>query len=351
MKKRPRQVDVAALANVSPAIVSLVINGRINGNVRISPEAQQRVWDAVRELGYVANPIARKLAGNQNRLLGVFTYEAIFPLEYHNFYYPFLIGIEEEAQVQDYDLLLFTRLDASRKRAIYKDGTNSLQVTDGAILLGVYEEPDEITHLLQEGFPFVYVGKREVPGGDIAYVAADYTSATAQVVEHMYSLGHRRIAYLFDSKGAHREAQRDRRNGYRQALQRLGIPFNERLLAGLNPGDFTPELIQYYLSLGITALLMENTNYVRNLLTMAPMINIQVPQDLSFALVGDSLLETEFIADATGFLIPRREMGQTAVRLLIDLLTGDIPSRTPQIILPCRFVPGKTVVALPSSST
>ncbi|MBO0789594.1 MAG: LacI family DNA-binding transcriptional regulator, partial [Ktedonobacteraceae bacterium] len=41
-KRRPRQVDVAALANVSPAIVSLVINGRVNGNVRISQEAQQR---------------------------------------------------------------------------------------------------------------------------------------------------------------------------------------------------------------------------------------------------------------------------------------------------------------------
>ncbi|HTK08699.1 MAG TPA: LacI family DNA-binding transcriptional regulator [Ktedonobacteraceae bacterium] len=344
MRKRPRQTEVAALANVSPAIVSLVINGRVHGNVRISQEAQQRVWDAVRELGYVVNPVARKLAGNQSRMLGVFTYQAIFPLEYHDFYYPFLIGIEEEAQAQDYDLLLFTRPAAHGGRAIYKEGVNSLQVADGAILLGVYEGPDEIAHLLQDGFPFVYVGKREIPGGEIPYVAADYTEATAQVVAYMYSLGHRRILHLFDRNGVQREAHRDRQDGYILAHQRLGMPCDEQLLVGCEPSQITRDLVQHYFSSGVTALVIEDISHLHKFLDSATELGIQMPRDISYALLGDPLNETQRLVDVTGFSIPRYEMGREAVRLLIDLLAEENSSGRQQIMLPCTFVKGKTVV-------
>ncbi|MBO0782232.1 MAG: LacI family DNA-binding transcriptional regulator [Ktedonobacteraceae bacterium] len=345
-KRRPRQVDVAALANVSPAIVSLVINGRVNGNVRISQEAQQRVWDAIYELGYVVNPVARKLAGNQSRMLGVFTYEAIFPLEYHDFYYPFLIGIEEEAQAQDYDLLLFTRPDGSGKRSIYKDGVNSLQVSDGSILLGVYEEPDEITRLLAEGFPFVYVGRREIPGEEIAYVAADYVDATRQVVAYMHSQGHRQIAYLYDHDGRRREAQHDRQQGYILAVRELSI--KEQLIA-CSASAFTPERLQHYLAAGITAILFETVNYAHLLLSAASVLGKSVPRDISCAILGDPLNEIQNIPDLTSFSIPRREMGREAVRLLIDLLTEGHTIENRQITLPCTFVRGQTVVPPPDN--
>lgn len=343
MRKRPRQVDVAAMANVSPAIVSLVINGHVDGNVRISPEAQQRVWAAVRELGYVANPIARKLAGNQNGLLGVFTYEAIFPLEYHDFYYPFLVGIEQEAQAQDHDLLLFTRLGNKCKRAIYKDGVNSLQVADGAILLGIYEEPDEITHLLHDGFPFVYVGKREIPGEKISYVAADYTNATIEVVEYMYRLGHRRIAHLYGKSGPHREAHRDRRSGNFLAHQRLGLPLDERLMFECDADEITAELVKHYETLGVTALLFEDVHHVHAFLDAAAALGKHIPQDISFALLGNPVNQARDIQDVTGFTIPRQEMGQQAVRLLITLLSPSTLPEAQQITLPCTFLPGKTV--------
>ena len=60
MKKRVRQTDVARLAGVSPATVSLVINNRSGGSVRISEETRQRVLDAVNQLSYVVDPAARK---------------------------------------------------------------------------------------------------------------------------------------------------------------------------------------------------------------------------------------------------------------------------------------------------
>src|SRR6056297_2228719 len=95
-KRRPTQVDVARQAGVSPAVVSTVLNGAGRGSVRVGPEAAARVRQAVRELGYVPNPVARNLAGGKNRILGMFTFESIFPIERPNCYSPFLIGFEAE---------------------------------------------------------------------------------------------------------------------------------------------------------------------------------------------------------------------------------------------------------------
>src|SRR5512133_2402972 len=120
MKNRPRLSNVAKLAGVSTATVSAVVNHQMDRNIRVSPETQARVWKAVEELGYVANPVARSLAGGKNRLLGIFTYEPIFPFKHHDFFYPFLLGIEEEAEAQGYNLLLFTNVtNTDGKRSIF----------------------------------------------------------------------------------------------------------------------------------------------------------------------------------------------------------------------------------------
>jgi len=105
---RPRLVDVAARAGVSTAIASTVLNKRGDSNMRASPETAERIRTAARELGYSPNPAAQRLALGRNRILGVFTFEPIFPLAQQDFYHPFLLGIEQEAEEQDYDLLLFT---------------------------------------------------------------------------------------------------------------------------------------------------------------------------------------------------------------------------------------------------
>ena len=108
MGKRAKLTDVAKLANVSPAVVSKVVSNRSGSNIRVSSDTVSRVLAAVKELGYVPNPVARSLARGQNYILGVFTHESIFPVDQRSFYHPFLLGIEEEAEKQGYDLLLFT---------------------------------------------------------------------------------------------------------------------------------------------------------------------------------------------------------------------------------------------------
>lgn len=341
MKRRPRQIDVARQAGVSPATVSIVLNDRQNSTARIGAETRQRVLDAVAELGYVADPVAQSLAKGRNRLLGVFTYEPLFPIQIQDFYYRFLVGIEEEAEALGYDLLLFTSSRGTGgQRSIYSQGINRLRLADGAVLLGVERDKSELTRLVDEGYPFVYVGRREMPAAQIAYVAADYATATAEIVAHMVAHGHKRIAYLGQIQRT--ESHTDRYTGYVTGCQDAGLTVDEELTWFGPPEEIRPPLIQRLQSLGATAILLEHDRPAHFLLQAAAQLDLKIPADLSIATLGDPLTEFEGHPDITTFRIPRRRMGIQAVRLLVEMLEAPTaPLR--QITLACDFMPGVTV--------
>lgn len=342
MKKRVRQTDVARLAGVSPATVSLVINNRSGGSVRISEETRQRVLDAVNQLSYVVDPAARSLAGGQNAILGVFTFESIFPLTHRDFYYPFLVGIEEGAEDLGYDLLLFTSAGhQTGLRRIYRSGVNRLRMADGAILLGNEGSKEELQQLVDEGYPFVFVGRREVARGDVAYAGADYTAATSSVVEAMMAIGHRSIAYL--GAPVQTESLTDRREGYRRALAGAGYGFDPGLLYLCTDDELQPPFLVDLQRKGVTAIVVETGTLAPRFLHVCREMGIQIPRDLSFAMLGDPTVDWDFEHDITMFRIPRREMGQEAIRLLAALLTDDYDGER-QIMLPCEFVPGSTLM-------
>ena len=89
---RLTQRDIARLAGVSQATVSLVLNDAKAAEGRIPEETRERVQKAIKETGYVADPIARRMAKGLNRILGVFTYEPAFPSAQADFFLPFLLG-------------------------------------------------------------------------------------------------------------------------------------------------------------------------------------------------------------------------------------------------------------------
>jgi DNA-binding LacI/PurR family transcriptional regulator len=319
----------------------MVINNRTDSTVRTGPETVKRVWAAINELGYVPNPIAQSLASGRNRILGVFTHEALFPVDQRSFYHPFLVGIEEEAEEQGYDLMLFTstrRSDGTRR--IYRDGVNRLQVADGAVLLGWAENRDEIERLAAARFPFTYVGRREIGEAPIAYAAADYPGATAEVVDHLVGLGHRRILYL--ASLAEREASVDRQRGFREAHERICLPLGKSFCRRVQPAELSLELLESWLAAGFTAFVVEDDILAEPLLRFAESAGMRVPDSFSLAVLGDPLVYTEDTPNWTTFRLPRIEMGRHAARLLIEMLTANQPLGPHQVVLPCTFEPGGT---------
>ncbi|WP_344982409.1 LacI family DNA-binding transcriptional regulator, partial [Streptosporangium fragile] len=205
---------------MSQTTVSLVLNNRAVTDVRIAPETRDRVLRVIRETGYVADPVARRLAAGRNRILGVFTYEAVFPAESADFYHPFLVGIEECAEEVGCDLLLFTGAGASggRRRIFSED--SRIRLADGCVLLGRTVDRDDLARLLAERVPFVSVGRRDDAGAPVPYVGADYRPAVRALVERVVALGHRRLAYVGAGAGA--ESYADRLRGFREAAAALG---------------------------------------------------------------------------------------------------------------------------------
>lgn len=346
--RRVHQKDVAARAGVSQAIVSAVFNGRTAGAVRISAATEQRVREAIRELGYVPNPAARRLAGGQNRLLGVFTYEPLFPVEPTTENYPFLVGIEREAAAQDYNLLLFTQANAADGgRTIYRDGVNALQLADGAVLFGHHVRTDELRRLLREGFPFVFIGRREVSGEALSFAVAAHVESSAALVARVIAVGHRRLAYLRDPAAT--EPAHDREAGYRLAHERQRLPLDERLIRRVRRDDLTPAFLRELLQTGVTACITEDTALAEQILVAARALGREVPGDCSLVALGDAMTAPP-PPEITTLIVPRQEIGARAVRLLIERLAqpGDAAPR--QIYVPCAVAAGRTLEPPPRAS-
>jgi len=344
MAKRPTLSDVAKLAGVSTAVVSAVVNNRDGQNIRVNPETKERVLQAVSELGYVANPAARILARGQNRLIGIFTYEPIFPFQHHDFYYPFLLGIEEEAENQGYNLLLFTNVtDPSGKRSIYHDGASQLSLADGSILLGLNENKDELRRLQEADYSFVYVGRRDVPGTTIPHTAADYITGTRKLTEMLFDYGHKKLAYICLPRVI--ESNQDRLQGFCLAYELKGLPILQEQIIRIDPELITRDFIRGLITLGISGLVVENDLIARPLIKVLKSMNIRIPEEFSIALCGNPQNPSDETVDWTMFNIPRKEMGIYAVRLLVQKIENPSGMEPVMYNLPCTIVPGHTIAS------
>lgn len=342
MSRRARltQRDIARLAGVSQATVSLVLNDAKAAEGRIPEETRERVLKAIRETGYVADPIARRMAKGLNRILGVFTYEPAFPSEQADFFAPFLFGIEEAAQELGYDLLLLTGAATRRgKRKIF-DENNRLRLADGCVILGREFDRTELRRLVAGDYPFVAVGRREAAGAPVPYVGADYVEATAGLVRRARAKGHRRLAFIGPSKGA--ESSVDRWQGFCAELD------GAELVCHIDDtGRPAGEVLDAIRDAGATAAFFAERADAVVVEAAARSHNLSVPGDLSIVVLGSHLRSMQSGTRFTSFSIPREEMARRATLMLVERIeaggTGE------QVLLPCEPVEGETLGSISST--
>ncbi|SFF77982.1 transcriptional regulator, LacI family [Actinacidiphila alni] len=338
--KAPSQADVARLAGVSQSAVSRVISGDA-ATARIPEETRRRVFDAVRELGYVANPAARAMRKQRNNLLGVHTFERVFPHAREDFYFEFLLGIEERAEETGFDLVLFTSTGAGGdgERKIYRGGTNRLNLADGSILLGVSTDRGELARLWYEGYTFVHIGRREVPGAEIPQIIPDYRTASGRIVERLAGLGHRRFGYVRD--WLELEPYADRRTGYAEAIARLG-------LSDASPGYLgAPGIDEVWLEEVVggaaTAVVVESVRLAEALRERLAARGRKVPDDISVAVLEGA--PADLAGQWASLEIPRKEIGRIAVDRLHAML-DDPGQRAESLLVPCPLIAGTTIAAV-----
>ena len=202
--------DVARRSGVSIATVSNVLHD----TAPVAEATRRRVLEAIDELGYRSNEVARSLKRRSTQTLGVVIPDALNP-----FNATIALQIERRAHRDGFAVLVAETendpdTEAAQVRALVGrrvDGVIFPAVTAGSAI------PSE---LLDRGVPVVAVS---FEGSDprMGSIHVDEFAAMEQVVEHLVGLGHRRIA--FAHSGAHEESVDYRPDAVRAALERRGL--------------------------------------------------------------------------------------------------------------------------------
>lgn len=324
----PRQSDIARLAGVTQATVSLVLNGKADAE-SIPRATQERVQAAVRELRYVRNVAATSLRGGRSGLVGVHTFERVFPVAPDDYYHPFLVGIEEQAAELKVDLVLFASTQgADGARRIFGDGTNRLRLADGAVMVGLEENADDLVRLAAEQYPFVFIGKRDGASARMPYVAPDYDAALASVLQPLSAAGHKRIGYLGDD--IRRNPQSARLTAFTEHMDHLSLEHQRPWLTA--SADLNADAVRKMLALGNSAIVVEGQQLASALAYVAAEMGLSIPRDLS-VVVLDSVPSRSPAHSWSQLQIPRRELGRRALSMLIDLLDGTITNTHHELLL------------------
>lgn len=214
MNRRPTLQDVAERAGVSRALVSIVMRGVAGAG----PQTRERVHRAAEEIGYRPDVHARRLRQQRTKLAGV-----MFTAT-QEFHADLVDGVYSAADALGYDVVLSAvtphRDEQRAIRTLVDDRC------EGLVLIGPQMPTRDLVDLATR-LPVVVVA-RKVRGVDD--VRSDDAAGAGLAVEHLVTLGHRRIVYL-DGAGAPGAAERLR--GYRSAMR------DAQLTATVRPGGLT----------------------------------------------------------------------------------------------------------------
>jgi len=215
---RPTMSDVARAAGVSLKTVSRVVN-REPG---VRPETSERVRCAIETLGFRRNEAARALRqGRVSRTLGLVIEDMANP-----FYFGIMRGVEEAVRALGL-LVIATSSDESGERE--RELTLALceRRVDGLILVPAADDHSYLLPEMRLGVRIVFLD-RPPQGIDADTVLVDNVGGAEAATSHLLAQGHRRVAMVGDTPTLFTAIQR--LEGYRTALERHGIPYDECLV-------------------------------------------------------------------------------------------------------------------------
>ncbi|TET96803.1 MAG: LacI family DNA-binding transcriptional regulator [Candidatus Zixiibacteriota bacterium] len=326
--------DIAQKAGVSPSTVSRALHN----HPHISTETGERVQRLAHEMGYTPSLVARSLVTQDTATIGlVITYTSD----------PFLSrmvqGVEETSRSNGYSVFLSSS---------YRDYERELEVvrsfherrTSGIIVTGSRIDMDYLDLENHYPLPIVLINCRRYPYS----VSADKISGAKQAVEHLVQLGHRRIAFVSNTKFS---TDLDRQTGYQHVLSKHDIPIDGTLIvegdgkleSGIRAGKKLLNLPQ-----PPTAIFCFNDMTALGVLTALREEGLQVPRDCSVVGFDDLEMSAYLNPPLTTVRQPCYRMGQAAIRMLLQLIRGE--SDVQAEVLPTELIVRQTTGLAPEPS-
>jgi len=310
--------DVAERATVSITTVSHVINE----TRPVSDELRERVLAAMEELGYQPNLLARSLRRGETHTIGM-----IVPDSANPFFAEVARGVEDTSFEKGYSVILCNSDGDLEKELLYANVLVEKRV-DGILLVAAGVSTEHI-QTLQAGYMPVVVVDRQVPDAAVDSVLTDNARGGWLATCHLLDLGHRRIGCITGPSDVTPSAERI--TGYRQALEKNGVPVDETLVVR---GDF-----QYESGYQATRQLLSTDDSVTAIFACNDLMAIgaiyagvergrQVPADLSVVGFDDVRLASFAHPALTTVAQPKYEIGVVAATMLLERMQDlDVPPR------------------------
>ncbi len=306
MKRTATIKDVAGRAGVSTATVSHAING----TRPVGSALRERVRQAVEELGYRPNQVARSLRRKGSGAIGVILIDDTNP-----FFSESTRGVRDAALEAGYNILVCnSEGDAERENGFVE--LLAERRVEGIILFNVRDSRLRETVRRRLAVPIVLVDRDG--------------RSRRMAVEHLLALGHRRIAVITGPANSTPSLLRFR--AYVHSLQRADLAFDERLV---RRGDFQSES-GYNAALSLmsspdppTALFAFNDLMAFGAITALCGMGVRVPEDVSVVGYDDIQLSSFFNPPLTTVSQPKKAMGRAAFALLHERIADErMPARS-----------------------
>jgi DNA-binding LacI/PurR family transcriptional regulator len=332
--------DVADRAGVSIATVSFVVNG----TKPVSATTRQRIEQAMSDLGFRRNAVARALASRRTHILAM-AYPAL-DHDLSSSSLEFFTSAAATAARLDHHLVLWpVSNDAAELTELLGQG-----LVDGVLLMEVQLDDPRVAALTESRVPFALIGRTADPT-PFVHVDIDFEATIAEATRHLYDLGHRRIMLVSGDQsdpslidyGPYVRSEA----AFRSCAESYGIPPTiltsgataaaGRLVAGRlldDHADVTAVLImKEYASLGLVSELRRHGR--------------SVPGDVSvLPLVASRELPALCDPELTIMRSPGPELGRLGVEALIRVIEGQDPP--PPQLIPCQLEIGASTAPPPS---
>jgi LacI family transcriptional regulator len=321
--------DVARLSGVSSMTVSRVING----SERVSPETRQRVERAIAELGYVPSRLARGLIRQKTGTLALIVPDVANP-----FFTLIVRGAEDVARRAGYRMILAdSRADLTIERDVIEEML--AHRVDGIMIAPVSDRSKgHLQRLARYGVEFVLID-RTVSGIESDVVTGDNVGGARRLVEHLISLGHRRIGFITESDDV--STARDRRQAYEAALAAAGLPPDPSLIVRSTvdpPGGFEGMRRLLELDEPPTAVFTVNNLVALGAIEAVRAHELEVPDDFALVCFDDIEYASRLYPFLTVMAQPAETLGTLGTQLLLERIEGRAPEQPRVVVLPAQFV-------------
>ncbi len=329
----PTIKDIARIAGVSEATVSRVINNAPN----VRPITREKVQKAIEELNYYPNSLARGMRSKKTNSIGLILADITNP-----FYAETAKTIIEIASRHNYSIILCNTNNDINEQQKYIEVLLQRKV-DGFIFASVHWKDSSLHTAISSDVPCIFYNRKPSESAGLNYVVLDNELGAYMAVEHLYNLGHRRIALI---RGPNMfSTGRERLNGYVKALQRFGLNYDEKIVVQGKYNEkqsFKAAMKLLAADVPPTAIFASNDLMALSALDAIISSGLRVPEDVAVVGLDDIEIASHSAIQLTTVSQNRNMMAEIAVDSLRKIMQQEDIQLPVQVVLKPMLVVRKT---------